>query len=232
MAYDWKTVIESNFSVYPTENLTDLTPMENRLLWYIMGMKSQFEDERTHYNSTISFLNARIHSLQENRELGSVFIRYAREIAQTEIGSKYEKRIDEILKDNKKLLKTIAKLENTNIIHIGNKNKLPKRPSNEYNIFVKRVLSRDAHTCQRCGSSKNLEVHHIFNWANYQFLGLHSENGITLCSDCHHEFHKIHGHTSTPIKVCLFLKGAPYKQSNLDMNFGLIESLEELNNDD
>src|SRR5271163_1013143 len=56
-----------------------------------------------------------------------------------------------------------------------------------YHALCQQVLQRDGWRCQRCGGSKDLQVHHI------QPRGLLGgdveENLITLCSGCHREIH-------------------------------------------
>jgi hypothetical protein len=47
------------------------------------------------------------------------------------------------------------------------------------------VLERDQHTCMDCGSNENLEVHHIYTWADNPTLRTNAHNGITLCKECH-----------------------------------------------
>jgi len=65
----------------------------------------------------------------------------------------------------------------------------------EQRCWVKSVLERDNFTCQKCGQrGGNLEVHHIFNFADYPELRLAIDNGVTLCKKCHKEFHKRYGY--------------------------------------
>lgn len=49
------------------------------------------------------------------------------------------------------------------------------------------ALDRDSHTCQQCGSTSRLEVHH---WEPY-FISFDNslDNLVTLCKDCHKEKH-------------------------------------------
>jgi 5-methylcytosine-specific restriction endonuclease McrA len=58
----------------------------------------------------------------------------------------------------------------------------------EYDRLRMRVLERDRWKCQRCGSSVNLQVHHL------QYRGRLGpdalENLISLCSDCHDDEHR------------------------------------------
>lgn len=50
------------------------------------------------------------------------------------------------------------------------------------------ILARDDHTCQHCGSTTRLQVHHL----TYEHHGeehLHPEDLLTLCRSCHEEVH-------------------------------------------
>jgi 5-methylcytosine-specific restriction endonuclease McrA len=67
----------------------------------------------------------------------------------------------------------------------------------EYDRLRTRVLERDRWKCQRCGSSGNLQVHHLRYRGRLgpDALG----NLISLCADCHGEEHRnvgrVHGPT-------------------------------------
>lgn len=66
----------------------------------------------------------------------------------------------------------------------------------EYTEFVKRVLARDNYTCRCCKNkvNKNANVHHLdgYNWCVEKRLD--DDNAITLCDNCHSNFHSIHGY--------------------------------------
>lgn len=73
-----------------------------------------------------------------------------------------------------------------------------KRIGTEYTNFIKRVLARDNYTCQCCGKHKSelncsLVVHHLdsYNWCKDKRTD--DNNGITLCENCHGNFHNIYG---------------------------------------
>ena len=69
------------------------------------------------------------------------------------------------------------------------------RTYQEYHDFIRKVLYRDNYTCYCCGSKdkSKLEVHHL-NGYNWFIEGRHDEtNGITLCSNCHKNFHNKYG---------------------------------------
>jgi len=61
------------------------------------------------------------------------------------------------------------------------------RKSKEYVSWKVKVLIRDKHTCQCCGSrkGKDLRAHHIKGFANNPKLRTDVNNGITLCKYCH-----------------------------------------------
>ena len=66
----------------------------------------------------------------------------------------------------------------------------------KYKEFVKKAFERDNYTCQCCGDNKghNLIVHHLdsYNWCKEKRID--ETNGITLCEECHKEFHHIYGY--------------------------------------
>ena len=69
-----------------------------------------------------------------------------------------------------------------------------KRNYNDYDIFRKKVLSRDYYKCQCCGhESTDLEVHHLDSYDNNVEGRIDETNGITLCNNCHSNFHMIYG---------------------------------------
>lgn len=66
-----------------------------------------------------------------------------------------------------------------------------KKHSNFYNKiqlkswgdFIKYIFPR----CINCGSTKQLEAHHILPRAQFPELALAPDNGVTLCKKCHNE---------------------------------------------
>ena len=66
----------------------------------------------------------------------------------------------------------------------------------EYIEFIKKVLKRDNYTCQCCGDNNtkhDIEVHHLdgYDWCKEKRTD--ESNGITLCKNCHKNFHSIYG---------------------------------------
>ena len=64
----------------------------------------------------------------------------------------------------------------------------------EYKEFVKYVMARDKYMCQCCRKqSGELDVHHLdgYDWCKDKRTDVN--NGITLCRNCHYNFHSIYG---------------------------------------
>jgi len=58
------------------------------------------------------------------------------------------------------------------------------------------VYDKDKYTCQKCGDSKgnNLNAHHISGWNIDKDKRFDVSNGITLCKECHNDFHVRNGY--------------------------------------
>lgn len=68
------------------------------------------------------------------------------------------------------------------------------RGLSKYRKWRKKCLARDNFTCQICGKhGGQLNVHHINNFTEFKELRYKTNNGITLCENCHQEFHRIFG---------------------------------------
>lgn len=73
-----------------------------------------------------------------------------------------------------------------------NDNKVSKkRITYSYRKWRESVLKRDKYVCQKCGSSKKLNVHHIKAFSLFPDLREDINNGITLCEKCHKKLHKL-----------------------------------------
>lgn len=64
----------------------------------------------------------------------------------------------------------------------------------EYRTWRKAVFDRDLYTCQCCGKRHiTLNSHHIKNWKDNPNDRYDVNNGITLCEQCHKNFHSKYG---------------------------------------
>ena len=70
------------------------------------------------------------------------------------------------------------------------------------------VYKRDDYTCQKCGErgGNKLNAHHIEGFADNPELRTELSNGITLCKDCHKDFHHLYGYGSTRDKFEEWIK--------------------------
>lgn len=68
------------------------------------------------------------------------------------------------------------------------------RHSIEYRLWREAVFARDNWICQKCKKrGGKIDPHHIQNFAQFSELRFAIDNGITLCRNCHKEFHKKYG---------------------------------------
>ena len=111
--------------------------------------------------------------------------------------------------------------------NITNEEREKGRHIEGYDDFIIDVYERDNYTCQCCGQySGKIHAHHINGYNFDKEHRVDPDNGITLCEDCHKEFHKIYGYgdnTIAQFREFLFNK---YTQSH-DLKFlALIETID------
>lgn len=64
----------------------------------------------------------------------------------------------------------------------------------QYREWRKNVYERDDYTCQKCKvRGGELHAHHLYSYSQYPDKRVCIDNGITLCVDCHTEFHATYG---------------------------------------
>lgn len=65
-----------------------------------------------------------------------------------------------------------------------------------YTAWQYAVKERDGFACQCCGDKRggNLVSHHLDGWDNFKEKRLDVDNGVTLCEDCHKDFHGQYGY--------------------------------------
>ena len=92
-----------------------------------------------------------------------------------------------------------------------------KRNSMEYKFWRREVFKRDRWTCTACNKKvKEINAHHIVNFAEFPEKRFDIENGITLCKGCHNEFHKKYGkENNTQEQITKYINEKQYKDSSL-----------------
>jgi hypothetical protein len=64
------------------------------------------------------------------------------------------------------------------------------RESKEYANWRESVFERDGYTCQKCEQiGGNLNAHHIKPFAEFENERFNTDNGVTLCRECHMNLH-------------------------------------------
>lgn len=60
--------------------------------------------------------------------------------------------------------------------------------------WAKQVKDRDNYICQVCDKHwVSLNSHHMFSYDRFVDYRYDLNNGITLCTNCHDDFHRIYG---------------------------------------
>ena len=98
--------------------------------------------------------------------------------------------------------------------NLTDEDRIDRRLIPGYKAWVKNTYKNDNYICQKCRTRKDnrkkykkLNAHHIFNYSTNKKLRIDISNGITLCEDCHKEFHKIYSKkNNTKYQLDEFLK--------------------------
>ena len=62
-------------------------------------------------------------------------------------------------------------------------------------VWSQQTMIRDDFTCQICNKhGGNLNAHHLNGWNAFPEQRFDVDNGVTLCTDCHKEFHSEYGY--------------------------------------
>jgi len=77
--------------------------------------------------------------------------------------------------------------------NLTNKERSIRREYPEYKEWRKAVYKRDNYMCQFCGMTGIINAHHIESYKNNPELRTKVSNGITMCEDCHHNYHHQYG---------------------------------------
>jgi len=76
---------------------------------------------------------------------------------------------------------------------LSDEDRKDRRLVDGYKKWIKQVYQQNKWTCQKCENKKHINAHHIQNYASHPDLRMDIKNGITLCRDCHIQFHSIYG---------------------------------------
>ncbi len=72
------------------------------------------------------------------------------------------------------------------------------RASKKYKEWRIQVFKQDNDTCQKCGQfDVELSTHHIEGFAGNPELRVEVSNGVTLCEECHKDFHHQYGYRNS-----------------------------------
>ncbi|MGG4198718.1 HNH endonuclease [Peribacillus frigoritolerans] len=91
--------------------------------------------------------------------------------------------------EKQKLL--VGKLSPNYKHHISDEERIIKRAYYGYKQWRKQVYKRDQYTCVICEvTGGNLNAHHLYSHSTHPEKRLDLDNGVTLCVECHKDFHK------------------------------------------
>ena len=114
-------------------------------------------------------------------------------------------------KIEKRKKRKFFKVKNNNLLkkdRISKKNFYLKRHRKYINSHIWRLRKQKffdlfGKKCKRCGSEENINLHHN----NYSRMGKEKDKDLmSLCQNCHTEFHKIYGTKSLKKNTLLFIK--------------------------
>ncbi len=89
------------------------------------------------------------------------------------------------------------------------------RTSNSYRAWKEQVLNKDGSICRKC-QVVTTTVHHLFSFRDWPELRFEVDNGITVCTVCHRQFHNQFGWThNTPAQMMEFLNPQPIALTGL-----------------
>ena len=63
-------------------------------------------------------------------------------------------------------------------------------------------MARDQFKCTKCGTTEQLQVHHLYYTSGYHLWDYPDASLVTFCSDCHEQWHQQYGvwyRDSTPV---------------------------------
>jgi hypothetical protein len=93
--------------------------------------------------------------------------------------------------------------------NLTNQDRLSRRDIKECVIWRKEIFVRDDYTCRICDVRGGpLVSHHLMGWRDNPDLRFDNKNGVTICKNCHLNFHKIYGKGSNTLQQFIEYKRA------------------------
>lgn len=74
--------------------------------------------------------------------------------------------------------------------NLTKEDRVKERKIEGYVEWRRSVFERDGYSCVVCGVGGRMNAHHIESYARVPEKRLDIDNGVTLCVDCHREYHK------------------------------------------
>ena len=84
--------------------------------------------------------------------------------------------------------------------NLSEEDRIINRDYVEYHNWRLSVYKRDKYRCVICGSKKDINAHHLHNYADYPLLRIDVGNGATLCLCCHVGFHSKYGKVKNTVE--------------------------------
>jgi len=60
--------------------------------------------------------------------------------------------------------------------------------------WSKKIKDRDEYICQICEDNRDVVAHHIYSYKEHKDKRIDLNNGVTLCRECHSDFHRHYGY--------------------------------------
>jgi hypothetical protein len=91
--------------------------------------------------------------------------------------------------------------------NLTDEDRISRRHIPGYQDWVNSIFVKDNYTCHKCSQhGGDLNAHHIYNYSTHKLLRTDKNNGLTLCKDCHTEFHSKYSNKNNNLfQLCQFL---------------------------
>lgn len=118
--------------------------------------------------------------------------------------------------------------------NLTDKERIKRRQYREIRIWRKEIKKIDNNTCQCCGNTQKIVVHHILNFTKNKEFRHDIRNGIVLCQKCHLDFHEEYSKKNNDGKqlydFILSKKPVLDERKKEEMRLRLIDTVKEMKN--